>query len=809
MAQANETILLDVKISNAQAVQNIAALKEQVAKLKQEQQAYIDAQNEEDKAAAKNSETYVRLNEQIKALNVQISEQSRIVQAEAKEARNLEGSYNALSAQLAQLKSQYKAVATDEEREEILVHLKEVNDRLVELDEQQGVFVRNVGNYSGAINEAFDKIGQAANDLGPAKDVLGKFGPEGQKAAAALDLLGKVMKAAATYGKVMKATQQAQTVATQAQTGAQLGLNAAMEANPIGLIIAAITALISIIQKLISIFSDASSQTEKFNKALEANAELIEQTQKVADFEARMAAAVGKSQAEQIEIRRKAAEEAVALADAEVKKLEDIQKNGSRKERKAAKEVMEQALQQQKDAYEALRKLNEDATVQAAADNYKAEQDKLKAQEEANKRYIEKQKQLQKEREDAEKKRLADEKAAADALAAEREQIIRRTRSQYENEIADLEAKRDKEIAVAGLNADELLAIEDHYAAAIKAVRDREQKDLEEAEKAKQAELDAAAQEAKKKAEEAAQEREDLLKTHGVIAPDDGELQKELDRLQAALDAGLISEEEYGDAVANIYQKIAQEKAASVVDMAQQALGAIQTITGAVEEQENAEMEKYLADNETKKEALKDRLDSGLITQAEYDNQVANLDKEQEKKKKELDLKQAKRQKAMAIMNATLNAAGAIIASLAQSPVAIGPIPNPAGIASLALATATGIAQIAAAAATPLPKASRGMLISGPSHAQGGTLIEAEGGEAIINKKATSRFLPILSRINQSTGGIPLYGSGGIVGDAQIEKAAASQQAADAMANTPIYVTVVDINEGQERMAKVVERKSY
>ena len=100
-------------------------------------------------------------------------------------------------------------------------------------------------------------------------------------------------------------------------------------------------------------------------------------------------------------------------------------------------------------------------------------------------------------------------------------------------------------------------------------------------------------------------------------------------------------------------------------------------------------------------------------------------------------------------------------------------------------------------------------IISGPSHAQGGTLIEAEGGEAIINKRATSRFLPILSRINQSTGGIPLYGSVGLVGSAKIEQAAASQQMTDTIANTPIYVTVVDINDGQARLAQVVERKNY
>ena len=271
-----------------------------------------------------------------------------------------------------------------------------------------------------------------------------------------------------------------------------------------------------------------------------------------------------------------------------------------------------------------------------------------------------------------------------------------------------------------------------------------------------------------KQTEARAAQHESILAKYNLISGSDDDIKKQQKALQDSLDAGIISEEEFAQATAEIYARIARDKAASVVDYAKQVMNIASTIAGAVEDQENAEMEQYIADNDAKKEALQKRLDSGLISQEQYESQVNALDKEQEKKKKELDLKQAKRQKAMAIMNATLNAAGAIIASLAQSPVAIGPIPNPAGIASLALATAMGAAQIAAAAATPLPKASKGMLITGPSHAQGGTLIEAEGGEAIINKKATSKFLPVLSRINQSTGGVPLYGSGGLVGESRI-----------------------------------------
>jgi len=49
----------------------------------------------------------------------------------------------------------------------------------------------------------------------------------------------------------------------------------------------------------------------------------------------------------------------------------------------------------------------------------------------------------------------------------------------------------------------------------------------------------------------------------------------------------------------------------------------------------------------------------------------------------------------------------------------------------------------------------QGGMIDGPSHqsAAGGTLINAEGGESIINKRSTGMFMPLLSAINQAGGG--------------------------------------------------------
>jgi hypothetical protein len=59
------------------------------------------------------------------------------------------------------------------------------------------------------------------------------------------------------------------------------------------------------------------------------------------------------------------------------------------------------------------------------------------------------------------------------------------------------------------------------------------------------------------------------------------------------------------------------------------------------------------------------------------------------------------------------------------------------------------------------PKAAKGMLV-GPSHEGGGIPIEAEGGEFIVNKRATSEYLPLIQAINDS-GNRPKYAEGGQV----------------------------------------------
>jgi hypothetical protein len=85
-------------------------------------------------------------------------------------------------------------------------------------------------------------------------------------------------------------------------------------------------------------------------------------------------------------------------------------------------------------------------------------------------------------------------------------------------------------------------------------------------------------------------------------------------------------------------------------------------------------------------------------------------------------------------------------------------------LGAAAAAAAVGAALLSKLKAVAIPKAADGMLI-GNSHAQGGMLIEAEGGEAIINKR--SMAVPWIrqqaSYLNEIGGGVPFFARGGLV----------------------------------------------
>jgi len=105
--------------------------------------------------------------------------------------------------------------------------------------------------------------------------------------------------------------------------------------------------------------------------------------------------------------------------------------------------------------------------------------------------------------------------------------------------------------------------------------------------------------------------------------------------------------------------------------------------------------------------------------------------------------KQAKQEKALAIFQIGIDTAQAI-----SKANAVGP---PQSIPLIIAAAAIGAAQLAAAIAKPIPKFERGGVVGGRLHSGGGTMVEAERDEYIVNRRQSMRHRSELDAINSSS----------------------------------------------------------
>lgn len=144
---------------------------------------------------------------------------------------------------------------------------------------------------------------------------------------------------------------------------------------------------------------------------------------------------------------------------------------------------------------------------------------------------------------------------------------------------------------------------------------------------------------------------------------------------------------------------------------------ALSAAYGMYNEMATANEKRQLADfekkNEQKKDILKRRLESGAISQEEYNAQVASMDEELDAKKQEMEIKQAKRNKVQALFDIAIATAVAIASAMKT-------------IWLVPVIAALGAAQVAMVLATPLP-----------GKEKGGFLAEREDG-----KKFEAEYAP-------------------------------------------------------------------
>ena len=157
---------------------------------------------------------------------------------------------------------------------------------------------------------------------------------------------------------------------------------------------------------------------------------------------------------------------------------------------------------------------------------------------------------------------------------------------------------------------------------------------------------------------------------------------------------------------------------------------------------ENRRMKEYEKSTKKQKTALAKQLDSGEISQEQYNARVAKLDSDLDEKKEEIAKKQANREKAMAITNAIINTA----LSISKTAATLG---FPAAVPFIAIAAAMGAVQVATIAAQPAYKKGGFTRQSTDDDSEAGIV---HTNEFVANAKAVRNptVLPVLQMIDKA-----------------------------------------------------------
>lgn len=301
------------------------------------------------------------------------------------------------------------------------------------------------------------------------------------------------------------------------------------------------------------------------------------------------------------------------------------------------------------------------------------------------------------------------------------------------------------------------------------------------------------------------QQRQELFKVEEITAEEEEALEAE--RMESAkkyLDAQIVAIKEH-----NAQKKAEEEEWQAFLD--------------AEAERERERLEKLEAEKEKIREqkwqSAQDIVSAynELVTTAMEAELEAVGDNEEEQKA--IRKKYAKSQFIGQIASIGIATAQSIMGAWASASTLPYPVNLIVGGIMSALLAGTGIAQSIKAKneMNTALRAEKGGILVGASHAQGGIMlsngVEAEGGEAIINKRSTEAFAPLLSEINSYNGyGAPLISaqptssssSSSLSSDSAIRKIV--QETIAGVTAIPVVVSEHSITEAQRQVGITRER---
>lgn len=168
MAQI-DTIIVDLQVSNREAVAAVQQATERLAELKQEEAEL----NKERKDGIVTEDAYIKrltaIREETERAKDSRNQYTKALRENVKQEKICADSLNGLRSQLKALIQQYdnmsKAERESAKGKELVAHIQQVTEELSKAEQETGRFQRNVGNYESAIKNLPGKLNEWAVEL--------------------------------------------------------------------------------------------------------------------------------------------------------------------------------------------------------------------------------------------------------------------------------------------------------------------------------------------------------------------------------------------------------------------------------------------------------------------------------------------------------------------------------------------------------------------------------------------------------------------------------------------------------------------
>jgi hypothetical protein len=705
--------------------------------LQKEQILLVGSGNKLTKSYQDNIKAQAALKSQISQVNQEQAELNRTFGQTEEKQKTLTGQLRGLKQELALLEEQGKD--NTDEFNKLLFTAAKLEDQIGDTRERVRVLASDTFKFDAAVGAT-----QAlASGFEVAQGAAALFGSEGKElqeviakttAVTAIangvnDLAQQITGQGALKLALLAAGQKAVAVATAISTGAISAFRVALAATGIGLFVTGIALLVDRLR-------DAAANQASFNRSLELSKQAADSSRKAIkelrdsqlDAAIKIKIANGELSQEEADRNQQIAERNKLFQD-NLNLEVAAQTVALREQKRLSAELAKARIADQRDAARTGQQVESEQTKSLEAQlsiqesNIKASQDRIKANRIQTGLDIQGINNVLAAEENAKRKEEADKrsKEAADRAKADAEAIAKAQRETFNalrQETAALQIDFDKQVADERKKNEAKLQVElaDLADTSLQTQLDTRLAFLRRLEIEEGTSLDRRINiielEGKKRQDNIRNTVADTALANQLILEDEA-------KTQAA-----IREEQ---------KKTRDEQIDNLLNITQ----ATANVLGQIIELQAVQSQKRIDEINATSEAEKLAIEKSTLNEAQKQRKLEALRLRTEQKVAAEKRRQAVAEKANAIFQATIGTAVAVAS-------AKGPILK-------ALALASGLAQIALIASQPIPKFKKGGPVGGQSHEAGGTLIEAERGEFVVNKNSVMRNRRELDAINTSS----------------------------------------------------------